>query len=369
MLRPHLIGSLTRRCGLVPPSVIRLALLGGLIAGWGRATASCAEGEIEALTGTGVGHKKGIMCGTGCDRKFYRTSNATSSTKCESIIFTRNSAPHQNKVNRTKISVSTVNGANFTYVIKTDPADCSSYATLMSTADSMETITWQQRWWNYTDMKWENPSCRQVTVTDNGASTVNGSCSYACPSGPGFTLVSSTTTTDACGVTSTTTVYNYEEIDGDGKLSSWGTLREITSNDLGYQDEYTTKEIIDEAQKCAETSLNAQSFSACGGCGGSAVAKFTLNDDGSIASGQQAKWRIKITGTTSEERLKITLQWIETVNGKSTPSEEVRSASGSDQPEWYYPGNSGEPLEFKESEACNYSYSKALVGVKIEVKD
>lgn len=360
-----------RRRGILPRSVIQLALIGGLVAGTGKVLAGCPQGEIEALTGTGSASKLGFSCGTGCDKKFYRTSNATDSSKCESTVFTRNSSPHENKVNRTKITVSTVNGSNFSYNIKTDPANCSSSATLSGTADSTETISWQRRMWNYSDMKWDNSSCRQVTVTDNGQSTVTGDCAYQCPSSsdPGYTQVSSTTTTDPCGVTSTTTVYNYEVVDVDGKLTSWGILKETSSNDPGYQDEYKTKEIIDEARQCAETSLNSKSFNACGGCGGSAVASFSLNGELSTASCQQAKWRVKITGTTSEDKLKITLQWIETVNGKSTPSEEERSASGSDQPEWYYPGNNGEPLEFKESESCNYSYSKALVGVKVEVKD
>ncbi|MFM7818095.1 MAG: hypothetical protein ACKPGI_14150, partial [Verrucomicrobiota bacterium] len=340
-------------------------------AGGEKLSAGCPQCEIEALTGTGSVSKLGFSCGSGCDTKYYRTSNANTLSKCDSTIFTRNSSPHANKVNRKKLTVSTVGGSNFSFNIKADPANCASTVTLTGTADSTEVISQQQRTWNYTDVKWENSSCRQVTVTDNGQSTVTGNCSFQCPnsSDPGYTQISSTTTTDTCGVTSTTTIYNYQILDAVGKLESWGILKETSSSDPGYQDEYTTKEIIDEARQCAETSLNTKSFDACGGCGGSAIASLSLNNYSSTASCLQAKWRIKITGTTSDDKLKITLKWVETINGKSSPSEETRFASGSDQTEWYYPGKSGEPLEFKESEACSYSYSKALVGVRIEVED
>ena len=136
------------------------------------------------------------------------------------------------------------------------------------------------------------------------------------------------------------------------------------TSDPGFAAEFTTEDVVQKVRGCAETSLNAQTTWVAG----TASSSFSLASDRSSASGALNRWRIAMYGGTADDEYKIILTWAINENGVETIVAETRETKGSDQPVWYYPSDGGERLDYKDSSACGFTYSKRLLGASVTVK-
>lgn len=350
--------SIPRRCGALWRSATLSSALALVFTTPARA--GCPTATIEAIQGSGYNQKVGFECGTGCNKKFYLVSGANSFTKCTSECWTRIETGCGTFEDYTRIEKETASGSSISVIVVLNPQNCATTVTSTYSGSSMERASYyNETYASVCQIGVQISSCESFSVDGNAVDPGNSCGALDCGDTTGYTLVSSTSSADACGGTTTKEVWKLVTDSGRCVITT------ETSSTPGYKSEYTTQMAISRARTCAMNQLAQKSLPEGDGINGRALCSFALASDRSSASVTVARWRIRIEGTSADEDYRLDLTWLEVVNGKARRFIEKRTVSGSDQPVWYYPSEEGELLKPKESQNCGYTYSKELVGVTI----
>lgn len=327
-------------------------------------TFAICDALLQSISGSGANEKLGFVCGIGCNTKYYLVADADYSSKCTLESFTRYDTGCGTYEDHTYEEVETITGDNFSYKVRFEPETCISTSTVTGTASS---LTRSKRnsvgYGSVCNGTIASSSCSSVKVDNVEITDSEQSCGDLSISTTGYTVVSETTETVPCEGTKTTTIYKDESENSRTIIKC-----EEVSGD-GYKSEYTTKLAISRAKHCATSNLNDASFPTELSASGSAGSSMLLAGDNSSAAITLSKWRLALVCTDPDEEYEITLNWIETVNNKPRTYSEVRTTKGSEAQVFYYPSDSGELINVKESETCGYSYSKVLSGASVKVKE
>lgn len=325
----------------------------------GRNALGGCTADVEGTIGSGDDTKKGFPCGAGCGTRVFRISNAESWYKTTLEIYQKFGNVFEADYTH---QYHALTGVNMEYRRHTLPKACPpTYSTNTSNSSYILDRFYGKSWripaddWTFYDCKIEtidgvssNPGYSCSSIPGNGTEP------YDDDRGPWEQVPEFSY--EVCGQTIYKNIWTRVIADSSNR-ETWRFTYEY-SDDPGYADEHTTKELIGNARRCAEAAMPT-TFS------GSVkpTASLKLTDDNKKADYTVGKWRLKITGTNAKSKYKITLSWA--VYGQSVPPEE-RIVDGSDEEAWYYPNAQGERIKVTESEDCDYTFIKKLVGATIE---
>ncbi len=308
---------------------------------------ACPTATVEGKQGSGAASKIGFDCGSGCDRRFYRVRNMGKTTWGTTEVWTR--SPHDPGImDYCRSEIVDVQGQCTIYHTSINPVTCAQSWTMTDEPNGYGRVSYYFARWNNTAHVYDVTSCE---------TEVPGGCD-TCGVPPGLIPIISTVTVtvNPCGVSETVTLF--EGVSPDDLIYVKST--QVETFDPGYADEYTTDTIVRQARGCAANTLaTAPDFSPAT----RARCASSVSGDRTSAGATLANWRIAITGTVADEKYILHLYWMLVRNGVVSRWVEDRDIGGSDDPLWYY---SGETLDPESSTECGFSYEKELLDATIE---
>lgn len=308
--------------------------------------------ELQTKTGVGTDQKVGFTPAScsGCETKYYRGYNASTAS---TSLYEETSAEWVD-LHWVVKSVS-AEGVNMQFYKKDDSGSCSSSSYtlltgLKSFASMNERFTQAGTVCVHTGSSYSTDG---VNFTTEG--TLTPDCMVFAQTGWECT---SSTTADACsivrsiqdcwtGLPDVVKCHSYSEINNSG----------------GYVDEYTTTELLGNAESCAASGMTASSFIP-----GTPYSACILENDNSAASVVESTWRIKVTGAERGAEYIVKLMWSVESNGEVTTHTLTESWTAGADLVQYYPSEDGRGIPVQMGTECGYRWIKWL-SASIEPKD